>query len=238
MHRTISSALQVTACIVAFSVADCAAAPARADQSLWNAVWITDTQTPDCGRIAALVDRLKAEKPTLIIHTGDARFEWVNQCAWKEVMSLMLAQDPPIELHLAPGNHDLNSGLLKEHLRRAASRGVYLVDTGQQAEGKGYYHNRVTADASGPEWPIWNPEVAVHSAWQPEANTRPEHHMHPDPPYRYVFKRGGIVFTLDPVKITPGAPVGIRDDFFREGVPDNIHRRGEIRHLYNVTVWP
>ena len=52
------------------------------NQPLWNIAWITDTQALDCEWITALVDVLKKNKPKMIIHTGDARFEWANVCAW------------------------------------------------------------------------------------------------------------------------------------------------------------
>jgi len=166
------------------------------EQPLWNIAWITDTQTPECEWITSLVGKVQANKPSILIHTGDTRFEWANQCAWKDVVTLIRSQVPPIEFHLAPGDHDLDHGVLGAHLRRAASRGVYQIDTGQLAEGKGYYHKRVTADAEGPEWPIWNPEVVNHPAWQPEANKPPKRHQHPENPYRYVFKRGNIRFIV------------------------------------------
>lgn len=156
------------------------------EQPLWNIAWITDTQTPECEWITSLVGKVQANKPSILIHTGDSRFEWANQCAWKDVVTLMRSQSPPVEFHLVPGNHDLERSL-KPHLRRAATRGVYLIDTGQKAEGKGYYHKRVTAEARGDEWPIWNPEVAGLDAWQPKADQMP---------YRYVFKRGGIRFIV------------------------------------------
>jgi hypothetical protein len=156
------------------------------EKPIWNVAWITDTQTPACEWITTLVGKVQANKPSILLHTGDARFEWANQCAWKDVVTLMRSQSPPVEFHLAPGNHDIDHAL-KPHLRRAASQGIYLIDTGQMAEGKGYYHKRVTANASGDEWPAWNPEVVGLDAWQPKADKMS---------YRYVFKRGGIRFIV------------------------------------------
>ncbi|MGQ9649001.1 MAG: metallophosphoesterase family protein [Phycisphaerae bacterium] len=162
--------------------------PTRATETpLWSIAWISDTQTPSCEWITALCEKVKADRPSMVIHTGDVRFEWANECAWKDVLNLLRISSPPVEFHLAPGNHDLTNEVLKHHLRRAATRGVYLLDTGVKAEGQGYYHNRVTTEIAGPMWPIWNPEVAVHPAWQPDA---------PKAPYRYVFKRGGIRFVV------------------------------------------
>ncbi len=161
---------------------------AAADESpLWSIAWISDTQTPACEWITALCAKVKADRPSMVIHTGDVRFEWANECAWKDVLNLLRISSPPIEFHLAPGNHDLTNEILKNHLREAATRGLYLLDTGAKAQGHGYYHDRVTADISGPAWPVWNPEVAVHPAWQPGA---------PKASYRYVFKRGGIRFIV------------------------------------------
>ena len=157
------------------------------EEPLWSAAWITDTQTPACEWITALVARVQTDEPKMVIHTGDTRFEWANQCAWKDVITLIRSQSPPIEFHLAPGNHDdASAHTLKRSLSRAATQGIYLLDTGQKAEGKGYYHKRVTADASGLEWPLWNPEVAGNPNWQPGHG----------PPYRYLFKRGGIRFIV------------------------------------------
>ena len=163
---------------------------------LWNVAWITDTQTPECEWITMLISRLMADKPKVVIHTGDTRFEWANRCAWKDVVDLLRIETPSIEFHLAPGNHDLVNGVLKLHLRRAATQGIYRLDSGLKAKGYGYYHGRVPEHVSGPLWPTWNPEVANHPAWQITANKKPTHWQHPETPYRYVFKRGGIRFII------------------------------------------
>ncbi len=171
-------------------------ADSPADGPLWNLAWITDTQTPECEWITVLTARVAANRPRMLIHTGDTRFEWANRCAWRDVVNMLRIETPPIEFHLAPGNHDLTNGVLKLHLRRAASQGAYLLDTGLTAPGRGYYHNRVTKETSGPLWPVWNPEVAAHPAWQTTANKRPLNWQDPDLPYHYVFKRGGIRFIV------------------------------------------
>ena len=67
------------------------------EQPLWNIAWITDTQTPECEWITSLVGKVQANKPSILIHTGDSRFEWANQCAWKDVVTLMRSQSPPVE---------------------------------------------------------------------------------------------------------------------------------------------
>ena len=188
------------ACIAVVIILTAGQLPVRADASgerpLWNAAWITDTQTADSEWITALTARVRADKPEIILHTGDTRFEWANRCAWKDSVDLMLVQTPPTEFHLAPGNHDLTNGVLKLHLRRAATTGIYLLDTGLIAEGRGYYHNRITEDAAGPLWPLWNPEVVNHPAWQIGANEKPAHWQHPELPYHYVFRRGRIRFIV------------------------------------------
>lgn len=181
---------------------------ATAEESpLWSIAWISDTQTASCEWIAALCEKVKADRPSMVLHTGDVRFEWANQCAWKDVLNLLRISSPPIELHLAPGNHDLTNHVLKSHLRRAATRGVYLLDTGAKAQGRGYYHDRVTIDISGPEWPVWNPEVAVHPAWQPDS---------PQAPYRYVFQRGGIRFIVCDCDYSDEQRDWVRDIIARE----------------------
>jgi hypothetical protein len=166
------------------------------NKPLWNVAWITDTQTPDCEWITTLLARLSANKSKIIVHTGDTRFEWANRCAWKDTVDLLRIETPPVEFHLAPGNHDLQNGLLKYHLRMAATQGIYRLDSGLKATGLGYYHSRVPEEVSGPLWPIWNPEIINHPAWQITANKKPAHWQHPEPPYHYVFKRGGVRFIV------------------------------------------
>lgn len=167
--------------------------PDHPDGALWRIAWITDTQTHQCEWMTPLLDRMREERPQMVIHTGDTRFEWANTCAWKDVMDLLRIESPPLEFHLAPGNHDITRGRLKAHLRRAATRGLYRIDTGFRAQNMGHYHDRVPADAAGPLWPVWNPEVVTHPAWQPEAHLSAEP---PEGPYRYVFRRGGIRFIV------------------------------------------
>ncbi len=163
---------------------------------MWNFAWITDTQTPDCKRITALVTEVGENRPSMVIHTGDTRFEWANRCAWRDVVVLMHRQDPPVEFHLAPGNHDLDGGVLHRHLRRAAVDGLYRIDTGRLAPGQGYYQDRVTEYLSGPEWPRWNPEILQLPAWQTAATPPPGGDDGDRPSYRYIFRRGGIRFIV------------------------------------------
>ncbi len=192
VHRDRSGirvAVILTACLIA-------GLSAGAEKPLWAIAWLTDTQTPAEAWINTLVARVQADKPAVVIHTGDTRFEWANRCAWRAVMNMFHSETPPHEFHLAPGNHDLMNGVLKRHLRNAATQGLYRLDTGRKAAGFGYYHNRVPQDAAGPLWPRWNPEVIIHPAWQLTANTVPKDWRRPEIPYRYVFKRGGLRFIL------------------------------------------
>jgi len=167
------------------------AEPARTgDEPLWNAVWLTDTEChwQGCGdKMPPLLNKVAANKPKMVIHTGDTSFEWANRGSWKEVLDLLRIETPPIEFHLAPGNHDDEpSRAVRPWLAKAASRGIYPIDTGEKVPGKGYYKDRKIEEVSGPQWPIWNPEVAVHPNWQPDGGF----------PGRYVFKRGNIRFIV------------------------------------------
>ena len=207
--------------------------PARAAEEapLWSAAWITDTQTPDCEWIATLLARAGADKPRILIHTGDARFEWANRCAWRHVLTVLTAETGPVEFHLAPGNHDLENGVLEGHLRRAASLGIYRLDTGRRAAGLGYYHDRVTEEVSGPLWPVWNPEVAAHAAWQSGASKKPANHMHPEIPYRYAFKRGGVRFIVCDSYVTDEGRDWVRDLIVK---PDDSSISILLQHKHEV----
>ena len=162
---------------------------ARDAQPLWNFAWITDTQTPDTEWIATLVARVSANRPMLVLHTGDTRFEWVNRGAWEIVMPLLRHESTPAEFHLAPGNHDLLNGVLKLHLRQAATRGIYRLDTGRKESGWGYYHDRVPRSESGPLWPVWNVDVINHPAWQESANQPPPNAQQPPSPIATFSRR-------------------------------------------------
>ena len=106
-----------------------------------------------------------------------------------------------------------------------------LLDTGEKAEGQGYYHNRVAVDATGLLWPAWNPEVVDHPAWQPEANKKPRHWQHPEIPYRYVFKRGGIRFIVCDCFYTDEQRDWIRDLIVR---PNDSSASILLQHKHEV----
>jgi len=203
-------------------------------EPLWNLAWITDTQTAECEWITMLLNRVQVNKPKMAVHTGDTRFEWANRCAWQDVVDLLRVETPPIEFHLAPGNHDLLHGVLKLHLRKAAAQGIYRLDTGSKAKGYGYYHNRVPEEVSGILWPVWNPEVVDHPAWQRSANQQPAHWQHPELPYRYVFKRGGIRFIVCDTFYTEEQKQWLRDILVQ---PDDssvsivLHHKHEVEDL-------
>jgi len=176
-------------------------------EPLWSAGIIADTQTWDRECIGGLLGRVKAEEPDMVIHLGDTHFEWSNQFVLKAVADLVDGENGSIEFHLAPGNHDVQGGVLKEHLRLAATHGVFRLDKGPTFAGRGYLHSGVAAYVPDPLLPVWNPEIVNHPAWQTDAAPRSTLHStslnvrfadlggdceH----YRYVFKRGGIRFIV------------------------------------------
>jgi predicted phosphodiesterase len=229
--RLLPRTILLTVCTLGIFLSAHAQAEIQDEKPLWNIAWITDTQTPDCEWITTLLARLSANKPKIVIHTGDARFEWANRCAWKDAVDLQRVETPPIEFHLAPGNHDLQHGLLKYHLRKAATQGIYRLDTGLKAQGPGYYHSRVPENVTGPLWPVWNPEVVNHPAWQITANKKPAHWQHPDPPYHYVFKRGGIRFIVCDAFYTNEQKEWIRDFIVQ---PDDSSVSIVLHHKHEV----
>jgi len=230
-YRLLPRAIILTVCTLGICLAAYAQPETQDDKPLWNVAWITDTQTPDCEWITTLCARLSANKPKIVIHTGDTRFEWANRCAWKDAVNMQRVEMPPVEFHLAPGNHDLQNGLLKYHLRKAATQGIYRLDTGLKAEGHGYYHNSVPENTSGPLWPTWNPEVVNHPAWQITANKKPAHWQHPDPPYHYVFKRGGIRFIVCDTYYTKEQKEWIRNLILQ---PDDSSVSIVLQHKHEV----
>ncbi|MBN2272422.1 MAG: metallophosphoesterase, partial [Sedimentisphaerales bacterium] len=165
-------------------------------EPLWSVGIIADTQTWDRDCIEGLLGRLKAEHPNMVIHLGDTNFEWSNQFVLKAVADLVDGENGPIEFHLAPGNHDMRGGSLKEGLRQAATQGVFRLDKGPTFAGRGYLHSGVAAYVPDPLMPVWNPEIVNHPAWQTDLNVRfavlggQSEHL------RYVFKRGGIRFIV------------------------------------------
>jgi len=175
------------------------------DKPLWNLAWLTDTECYWMGHseyMAPLLEKVRANNPKLIIHTGDTSFEWANRGSWREMIDMLRSETPPMEFHLALGNHDDEDTLaLKPWLSLAASRGIYTIDTGERVADQGYYKDRTTEQVLGPEWPAWNPEVVAHPSWQPDGGY----------PYRYVFKRGGIRFIVCDVTWREGHTEWLRD---------------------------
>jgi arylsulfatase A len=152
------------------------AAAAEKQTPLWTFGWITDTQAREHEWVAALCDHLKADKPKMVVHTGDTNFGHANTDIWKAVLGLLRDQQPPPEFHVAWGNHDRGNNGIKAPLLRAASQGIYPIAI---PDGR-------VDHVMGPQWPIWNPEVAVNPHWQFNGHQ----------PHRYVFKRGGIRFIV------------------------------------------
>jgi predicted phosphodiesterase len=190
LHHLSMIAIVAICSFRAFGVADVGIEP------LWSVGIIADTQTSDHAYIASLMGHIKAERPEMVVHLGDTHFDWSNQFVLKAVAELVDDEEGGIEFHLAPGNHDMSNGLLKAHLRRAATQGVFRLDKGPTFEGHGYLHSRVAAYVPDPLLPVWNPDIVNHPAWQTNLNVRfadlagePEH-------CRYVFKRGEIRFII------------------------------------------
>jgi hypothetical protein len=167
-----------------------AQAAAANDKPLWNLAWITDTECYWMGHseyLKPLLDAVGANRPKMLLHTGDTSFEWANSGSWRDVLDLMRSRTPPIEFHMAIGDHDDEpNGDTKLWMVKAASKGIYTIDTGEKVPDQGYYKDHKTEEVSGPQWPIWNPEVAANPHWQPDGGY----------PYRYVFERGGIRFIV------------------------------------------
>ena len=141
-------------------------------EPLWSVGIISDTQTSDRAYITSLMRRIKAEEPELVVHIGDTCFDSSNQFVLKNVADLLEGNPGGAEFHLAPGNHDMRNGALKGYLRRAATRGVFRLDTGPTFGGHSYLHSRVSAYVPGPLMPVWNPEIVNHPAWQVDVKTR------------------------------------------------------------------
>ena len=97
-------------------------------EPLWNAAVITDTQTLQVEWIGALMGRLEEVRPEMVIHTGDTDFLWGDRWTLKAVADLVHARGGAAEFHLAPGNHDMHNGMLKAHLREAATEGVFRLE--------------------------------------------------------------------------------------------------------------
>ena len=165
-------------------------------EPLWNVGVITDTQTSEYDWISALIGRLKADGPDMVIHTGDTYFEWGNRFVLKTVADLVRIEGGALEFHLAPGNHDMHNGVLKAHLRRAATRGVFRLDRGITFRGENYLQSRVAAYVPGPLLPVWNPEIVNHPGWQVDASAKLLKWGDSVAGSRYVFKRGGIRFIV------------------------------------------
>jgi hypothetical protein len=72
--RLLPRATILTVCALGICLAAHAKAEIQDEKPLWNIAWITDTQTPDCEWITTLLARLSANKPIILIHTGDTIF--------------------------------------------------------------------------------------------------------------------------------------------------------------------
>lgn len=194
--RLAFTAAAASVMICSFSVCAGGGGPAIDIGPLWKVAVITDTQTRDCERTSALIGRLKEERPKMVVHTGDVHFDWGDRCTLKAVVDLLRIESGGLEFHLAPGNHDVSGGVLKLHLRAAATRGVYDLGPALAGEGASRGYHRASRYASGVEWPMWNAEVVDHPGWQVGVNGGLARWRRPNIPCRYVFKRGGIRFIV------------------------------------------
>lgn len=194
LHRFLVIAIVAVCSFRAFAVGDVTAE--LGIDLLWSVGIITDTQTTERAYITSLMNKIKAEKPDMVVHIGDTHFEWANQFVLRAVADLVGRAGGGIEFHLAPGNHDMSGGSLKSHLRRAATRGVFRLDKGPTFGGRSYLHSRVTAYVPDPLLPVWNPDIVNHPAWQTDSKASFARLGHDSKTCRYVFKRGGIRFIV------------------------------------------
>jgi len=163
---------------------------------LWSAALMADTQTRQCEWIDSLAGRLMESRPQMLIHIGDTHFEWANRCAFRAIVDMLRTEPGGLEFHLAPGNHDMRNGVLKFHLRLAATEGIYGLDDGFTYRAEGYNYQAEPHFMGGPQWPVWNPEVANHPGWQLYVQGKMPNWGAPVAPCRYVFKRGAIRFIV------------------------------------------
>jgi len=162
---------------------------------LWSVAIITDTQTADDEWIYALVDKLKEERPEIVIHIGDTYFDHADSCAFEAVQDLVCTERGSVEFHLAPGNHDLRGGALKREIRWAATGGSYVLKAGLRTAVQDFGHPWGRDYSRSRQWPAWNPDVVDHAGWQGEAGGILAG-SGGETTCRYVFKRGGIRFIV------------------------------------------
>jgi len=160
---------------------------------LWRAAVISDTQTDQREWMVALFNQLRDAEPDMVLHIGDTHFDWSGAFALRALACLLRSKPGGLEFHLAPGNHDMDGGLVKSHLRRAAIEGLFRSDRGITFKGPEYALKRVSAFVPNPILPAWNPEIADHPAWQVGMTTRVLKKEYPDVVgSRSVFKGGWI----------------------------------------------
>jgi len=162
---------------------------------LWKVGIITDTQTSKREWTNALLASIKSQKPQMLIHTGDTDFLWSDMFTLRAIGRLCSSSEG-IEFHLAPGNHDMAGGRLREHLRQAATEGIFRLDKLPTFAAQHYLSSRVLNYVPGPVWAAWNPNVLHHPAWQIERRAGLFTGGVSADSCRYVFKRGGIRFIV------------------------------------------
>src|SRR3990172_10240440 len=232
--RLRSSHLVVGAIVLVFSLAGGGmSVDHMGTEPLWKGGVIWDTQTPQREWMVALFNQLGDAEPDMVLHTGDTHFDWSGAFALRALACLLRSKPGGLEFHLAPGNHDMDGGLLKSHLRRAAIEGLFRTDRGITFKGPDYALERVSEFILNPILPAWNPEVADHPAWQVGMTTRALKKDYPDVlGSRYVFKRGGIRFIVCDWDYSKEQAEWIRDIITR---PDDSSATVVLRHYHNVS---
>ncbi|MBN2136708.1 MAG: metallophosphoesterase [Sedimentisphaerales bacterium] len=196
-HRHIVSAIVFAVVLAGLSVPVSANVEKIGAKPLWSTAFVADTQSSEREYMLALFNKLQDEEPDMVIHLGDTHFEWSSAFTIRALSCLLRSKPGGLEFHLAPGNHDMRSGLIKSHLRRAATEGLYRSDKGITFKGEEYALARVAAFVPNPVIPIWNSDIVDHPAWQPKMTARRLKKEAPDVEgSRYVFKRGGIRFVV------------------------------------------
>jgi predicted phosphodiesterase len=199
---------------------------------LWRAAVISDTQTDQREWMVALFNQLRDAEPDMVLHTGDTHFDWSGAFALRALACLLRSKPGSLEFHLTPGNHDMDGGLVKSHLRRAAIEGLFRSDRGITFKGPEYALKRVSAFVPNPILPAWNPEIADHPAWQVGMTTRVLKKEYPDVVgSRYVFKRGGIRFIVCDWDYSKDQAEWVRDIITR---PDDSSVTVMLHHYHSV----
>src|SRR3990172_4278561 len=134
--RLRSSHLVVGAIVLVFSLAGWGMSVEHmGTEPLWKAAVISDTQTSQREWMVALFNQLRDAEPDMVLHTGDTHFDWSGAFALRALACLLRSKPGGLEFHLAPGNHDMDGGLLKSHLRPGPIGGLFPTPRGVTFQG-------------------------------------------------------------------------------------------------------